>query len=776
MAVRPTNPRARLCAATALAGAVLLAACGGGGGVSPTPAPPITSTPPPTPTPAPTPAPTPTPTPTGINFNTAEYQRSNAATQMSAITAYNRGATGSGVTVAVLDSGVDVENPEFAGRIHAASQDATGNGRTIDDTDGHGTSVSAVALAGKNDSGIHGVSFASTLLALRTDTPGSCVGDDDGCSHNDNALARAIDIAIANGTRVINMSLGGSAANSNLRAAIGRATNAGAIVVISAGNDGSSEPDPLSLVANDPVARNQVIIAGSIGTAADPNAISTFSNRAGSGAQHYVAAPGYRVRSFDEAGTGFLYSGTSYAAPSVSGAVALLFSAFPNLTAAQIVEILFNSATDGGAPGTDSEFGRGIVSLSRAFQPIGATSLPGSAIPVTGDNATLGGALGDGVQLGSALKGAVILDGYDRAFAVDLANTLNAAPVERPLAGRLADRSRGVSLGTDKRYLFLNLKPATSTRPWVGLAQMGVDARAADGVRARYGLIASKLDAKTRMGIAVGYGAETLLGSMTGSRPDGAFIAGASPLADSGLAARDGRSAAMTRQVGRWTLGLAAGRATTRDPRAASFAPEDGGTVDTLAIEASRRLGGLDLIFGLSQMRENGSVLGSWSGPALGFEGATTRFASVRAAIPVGSGFMIGAGARHGWTDARLGSGLVASADGIRSLGFQFDVSKVGLFGPDRLDFRIAQPLRVGGGRARLLVPVDYDYATLGTVYDTRFANLTPSGREIDVEAAYSLALFGGEVGAHLYWRSEPGHVATRADDVGAALRFSVGF
>lgn len=774
MIFRPMSSTACLRAATALAGSALLVACGGGG-VSPTPPPPITQTPTPVPTPAP--APTPTPTPTAVNYNTAEYNRSNAATQISAIAAYTRGATGDGVTVAVLDSGVDMENPEFAGRIHPASQDATGNGRSIDDSDGHGTSVSGVALAAKNDSGVHGVSFAASLLALRTDAPGSCTGDDDGCSHNDSALARAIDIAVSSRARVINMSLGGSAANAQLRNAIARATAAGAIVVISAGNDGNPEPDPLALVANDPLARNQVIIAGSIGTAGDPNAISTFSNRAGSGAGHYVAAPGYRVRSFDELGDGYLYSGTSYAAPGVSGAVALLFSAFPNLTAAQVVDILFTSANDAGATGTDGEFGRGIVNLGRAFQPIGATSLAGSAVPVSGDNATLGGAMGDGVQLGSALQGAVILDGFDRAFAVDLASTLNAAPVPRPLAGRLADRSRGISIGNDGRHLFLNLTPATSTRPWVGLAQIGVDANAADQVRARYGLVAGRLGANSRMGIAVGYGAETLLGSMTGGNPDGAFITGANPLVETGFARRDGRSAAVTRQAGAWSLGLAAGRARAADPRRAAFDARREGSVDTVAIEAGRRVGPVDLKLGLSQMRESDSVLGSWSGPALGLDGAVTRFASLQARLPLGSGLTFGAGARHGWTDARLGQGLLTSAAGIRSFGFQFDLARAGVFGgSDRIDLRIAQPLRVSGGRARLSVPVGYDYATRATTYDSRVTGLAPSGREIDVEAAYSLALFGGEFGAHLYWRNDPGHVAALGDDVGAALRFRLGF
>ncbi|MFC3712704.1 S8 family peptidase [Sphingoaurantiacus capsulatus] len=776
-----SSSKVRMRAATALAGAVFLTACGGGGGggTATIPTPPAGSATP-TPTPvvlAPTPAPTPTPTPTpaSINYNTTEYTRSSGAVHMNAITAYNRGATGAGVTVAVLDSGVDTDSAEFSGRIHTASQDIAGSGRGIDDSDGHGTSVAATLLAARNDNAIQGAAFGATLLALRTDTVGSC-GSTDGCQHSDNSLARAIDVAVTSGARVINMSLGGSSANANLRNAIARATTAGAIVVISAGNDGAAQPDPLALIATDMVARNQVIIAGSVGTALDPAAMSSFSNKAGTGAARYLAALGYRVRSFDNTGQSFLYSGTSYAAPQVSAAAALLISAFPNLTAAQVVELLFTSATDGGVAGTDPDFGRGILSLTRAFQPIGGTSLAGSAIPVTDDNGILGGAFGDGVQLGSALQGAVILDGFDRAFAIDLAGTIAAAPVQRPLAGRLADRTRGVGVGGDNGYLFLNIAPATSTRPWVGLAQIGVDSQAGDRMQATSGLIASRLDATTRMGVAVGYGAETLLGSMTGGNPDGAFITGADPLTAAGFAAHDRTSTAFTRQAGRWSLGFAASHARANDPRRFGFDRQREGSVDTVAIEAARRVGPVELRLGVSQMNESDSVLGSWSGPALGLQGARTRFANIHAKLPLGSGFILGAGARQGWTNAETGGGLVTRADGIRSFGFQFDVAKERLFGGDRFDLRIAQPLRVSGGSLQLAVPVDYDYATLATRFENRSANLTPSGRELDVEAAYSVTLLGGEVGTHVYWRNEPGHVAARRDDLGAALRYRVGF
>jgi subtilisin family serine protease len=150
------------------------------------------------------------------------------------------GDTGRGVTAGIVDSGIDATNPEFAGRISAASADLAGR-RGIQDEGGHGTAVAAVFGAARNDAGPLGIAYGSTLLVLRTDDAGTCVSEG-GCKHSENGIARAIDVAIQNRARVINISLGGDAGGSAFVAAINRATAAGTIVVISAGNDG--KPDP----------------------------------------------------------------------------------------------------------------------------------------------------------------------------------------------------------------------------------------------------------------------------------------------------------------------------------------------------------------------------------------------------------------------------------------------------------------------------------------------------------------------------------------------------
>ena len=247
---------------TSIIFALSVSACGsggGGGGISSTPAPPPAIAPP-------APPPPPPPPPPASNFNTAEYQRSNGAVQAQAIAAYNAGASGAGIIAGVVDSGIDIDSPEFVGKIHPQSADFAGT-RGLQDEGGHGTAVSSVLLGAKNDIESHGVAFGATLLVLRTDTVGTCTDPDPdaGCTHNDNNMARAVDRAVSVGARVINMSLGGSPMNSTLRAAVDRATAAGIVFVISAGNEFDTDPatavnpDPMALTALDPIARGQIL-------------------------------------------------------------------------------------------------------------------------------------------------------------------------------------------------------------------------------------------------------------------------------------------------------------------------------------------------------------------------------------------------------------------------------------------------------------------------------------------------------------------------------------
>ena len=343
MSVRFMPPRRVLALAVACSGLSLLAGCGGGGGVSSTPAP--APAPSPTPTPAPTPTPTPTPSPSATNFITSEYNRSDGPSFHNVVTAWQQGATGKGVTLAIVDSGIDTSNTEFAGRISPASADVVA-GRGLVGEDDHGTQVALVAAAARNNSGIVGIAFDATIQMLRADSPGTCTdtsADEPGCKFDDSDIARGVDRAVAAGARVINLSLGGSAPDAEMRAAIGRAAAAGVVVVVSAGNDGDSTEAGIDPNNPDPFAtglrqsgNGNVIIAGSVGSG---GTISSFSNRAGNESTWVLMGLGERVCCVYEGSQiknsgGFVtvVNGTSFAAPQITGAVALLAQAFPNLT------------------------------------------------------------------------------------------------------------------------------------------------------------------------------------------------------------------------------------------------------------------------------------------------------------------------------------------------------------------------------------------------------------------------------------------------------------
>jgi hypothetical protein len=669
------------------------------------------------------------------------------------------------VIAAVIDSGVNPSSPEFAGRISAASQDVSA-ARGLGDDGGHGTAVSGVLLAAKNETGIHGMAFDANLLALRTDTPGSCTAEGD-CTHSDNAIARALDIAAAQGAKVANISLGGSPANSTLRSAIGRATAGGMVIVMSAGNGSAGNPSELALIATDSLARNQIIIAGSHGRG---KTISGFSNRAGATAQQFVTALGEEVQSFDENGQAFLYSGTSFSAPYVSGAVALLAQAFPNLTGAQIVQLLLESADDLGSAGTDSVYGRGALNIGRAFQPSGQTSLAGTqtAISLTAAQATLSPAMGDaGAQTS---MGAIILDGFDRAFAVDLAAQVRNARPQSSLAGTLTRPMRGASLGSGDTSVAVSITGGT--------AMQSLALTPGDAVRARAtaGIVASRIDRKTSMALGFGQSATSVAGRLIG-RSAPAFLVARGPEDALGFD-RQGQSAAtLRRHVGR--LGLTAsaesGRGLLFRERLGVRDPYLRSPYALFALGADRRFGGLSIAGTLSRLAEERTVLGARFGPLFGGGGSMTWFADVGADWALGAGWSVGAAARQGRTRMEAG-GLLVRRPSLRSDGFSFDIAKIGLFGGDEIAFRLAQPLRVARGSLGFSLPVGYDYTTEAVAFAGQRLDLRPSGRELDVEASYARMFLGGRLDANLFWRREPGHYALAPDDLGGALRWRLGF
>jgi hypothetical protein len=352
-----------------------------------------------------------------------EYTRSWGVAGIKTVKAWEYGATGAGIRVGVVDTGIDLNQTDLKNNISPLSRDMeTGRpNQTIAAEERHGTRVSGIIAHEFNGSGTVGVAFKSTIISYRADREGTCeeVGTDKGCKLPETNIARGVDSAIADGVRVINLSLGGSTSTgSSLTAALLRATNAGIVVVASAGNDATADPEFPAQLSIDPRFRGLIIAAGSTDTA---EALSTFSAKAGVARTNYLVAPGTDIIADCDATSCWRLSGTSFSAPHISGSLALLFQAFPSLTGTQAVDILYRTARDLGTTGTDDTFGRGIIDLERAFSPLGATatsSSSGEAVRVDLFDGIAGQAFGDAFTQ-DGLSTAV-LDEYQRPFNVSL--------------------------------------------------------------------------------------------------------------------------------------------------------------------------------------------------------------------------------------------------------------------------------------------------------------------------------------------------------------------
>ena len=720
---------------------------------------------------------TPTPRPAG-GYDTLEYRNSNAAVVSGALPAYDGGWTGRGVKLGVIDSGINPALSEFSGRIDPASRDVTGANRPLADEDGHGTAVAATAAAAKDGVYIHGLAPDATVVVMRADTAGTCASTDpdEECSFGDPAIATGVRVATDAGAKVINLSLGGEAPGAPLLGAFSYAVGKGVVLVISAGNDGDKpegvNADPFAAV---PAAQfaGSVIVAGSVGTfngdlrtTTGTDTISPFSNRAGASANYTLMALGAGVKTINQDGSRFFYSGTSFSAPTISGAVALLAQAYPNLTGQQIVKILFASADDLGAAGIDSTYGRGRLNVARAFQPIGTATLAGTAVAVAASS-TAPAPVGDA---GGKALGAIILDGFSRPFAVDLAAGLRQAPQQPLLARSLTGSVQTAGASAGPVSLAMTVTRRTDLRQGFALAQTGIGPQDLRQARLVAGTMVAKIDNHTAVALGFKDGARAMQRRLSGVSP-GAFLTARDVTAEPGFDASRGSAMAVRHQLGSVGVTLAGESGQVARSLRPSLARPDAGYRST-NLTIDRRFGSTGVSAGLTRLDEDRTVLGGEFTAALGgVQGARTTFLDLETRRDLGRGWSAALSARQGWTS--FGSGA------FQTRAYGLDLAKAGLLtGDDLLGFRLSQPLKVVGGGLDLLLPTAWSFDTMSpTVQQTRFG-LTPSGRELDAELGYSRRLQGGKawLGTNLFARRQPGHIAAAPADVGGAIRYSLGF
>lgn len=708
-----------------------------------------------------------------------------------AITAYQAGATGQNILAGVIDDGIDEDSPEFAGRISSQSGDFAGS-RGINGEGTHGTNVAQVLLGGKNNVGTFGIAFNANLLVLRADRPGSCAtedptNDESGCRFPETAIAAGLDRAVSAGARVVNISLGGEdPPGATLRAAVSRATAAGIIVIVSAGNEGDTtangndpnNPDRFAQGLRD-AGGGLVVIAGSV----DENrAISDFSNRAGSYAGSYLTALGegvccaYKDGALETEGNFvFVLNGTSFAAPQVAGAVALIAQAFPNLSSQQIVQLLYQSARDAGAAGDDAIYGQGILDIARAFQPAGATTLTGTSTAVALDAplGVLGGPMGDAGASGTM---GLVTDSFGRAFNVDFGGSLGQRRPDFKLSGAIGGLIRQQSAASSSLALSLVTAPGMGGSD----ALAGLSIHDAQRARTLAASVMTRIDARTRIGFAAGRGTGGLLAGERGESSHAMLIGDAAP-EGLGFAASPEVGSLIRHKINNNQYvniilenGWVSGSRWQDDPLLRYRSGRDS-RYQRVGAAWDARFGPAQVAVGASWLRESDSLLGARLGPVFGGGGATSLVGDASVTFDMRDDWQIAAAWRQMWTrpDSR---GLIAGG-ALWSTAFSFDIAKAGLLRPDdRAALRIAQPLRVARGGIDLMLPVAYDYASGHTDFGRRTYNLAPTGRELVVETSYAMSLLGGDLVANLWWRQDPSHIAAMPDDQGAALRFTLGF
>jgi subtilisin family serine protease len=311
-------------------------------------------------------------------------------------------STGTGIRVAILDTGVDATHPDLTGHFDLpammpdmVNSSDLNNPTLVPDSDphGHGTHVSGIVAATDNTQGVVGGAPGVTLVPVRVL---NSVGN--GSYSNVAAgILWAADVSKGN-ARVISMSLGGSDDGGTVGAALATIedpTNAQythPVVVIAAGNTGCATPsypaiyagtNPYQPVTAPHTGFRQVLTVsavckpgttGSCPTAnpfpTDAYRLATFSSLAwnGSGAATGITAPGVEINSTWPGGTYNVLSGTSMATPFVAAAAALVFAHCSADTSTQVVARLENSADDLGPVGPDKLYGFGMLDADNAVK------------------------------------------------------------------------------------------------------------------------------------------------------------------------------------------------------------------------------------------------------------------------------------------------------------------------------------------------------------------------------------------------------------------------
>ena len=718
------------------------------------------------------------------SFDTTEFQANYGLASINALTAYDNSGTGSGITVAVIDTGIDQTHTDLTGNTSASSASAGSIASSVQDTNGHGTQVAGIIAAARNSVDTHGVAFSSTLLAVKISEDGTATNAD---------LAAGVDFAVAQGVKVINMSFASAAFNSTVATSVQAAVDAGIIVVAASGNDGNSQADQVARLANCEGASNCAAFNSfdakglmlAVGATDSSNAIASFSNLAGDTGSAFLVAPGVSIVTTANGGGTTTVSGTSFSAPHVAGAVAIILQRFPSLTAKQAVTLLLSSATDLGATGTDTTFGVGLLNLQAAFSAQGVSSIPmaanvkGASVHLADSKVMLGSAFGDALSEQAFLAEAIILDAYQRAYYVDLRNRIVAGTATLVAMSFLQSSDNTVIEAPAPAGISFDFDVTGVHKVRLSDQEMGFAHHLEDNLKAREQIGALRFSAdinrQTGMRLALRSSPLALFGdNVTGAVSSNLFFntgwTSAPQLSMLGLGSSLSLSKTFDRQT---SLDVGFHQSNGADQ-------SDTGRGYLGQVRVSHGFdNGLRLGLGAGYVTEKEAMFRSKSSGAFGqTEDNHSQYYSLSAARSLTKDLTVFAS----YTEATAqpvfsGDSLFSNWGRVQANAFSAGITRQSAFAAgDKLGLTLGQPLRVYRSGVDLTLPTGRDLD--GNISQaTRRVDLGPTGRQMDIQLAYRRSLgASSSIRTFSTVSLQPGHDRNARPEVAAGLKWGMNF
>ena len=759
-------------------------------------------------------------------FETDEYEAMGALAMINASSAYARGATGAGIAVGVIDSGVYEEHIEFAqgsdNKVEYAGSDYSSGNPRSDDAIGHGTLVAGIIAANRDgtlvSSGInmHGVAFDASILAYEIplgsgsgpydplDVEQINFSDDNYFANRFNTMADQVDI--------INLSFGFSGVVTSYTAAQvesafgltidalaqqNKSRSERSIFVFSAGNAWNEIDDEGNTVDADspelmpglpylfPELKDHMLAVAAVD---DKGEIAFYSNRCGVAADYCLVAPGggdgngngnvetdERIwgptppDSGAEAGVHYYGGaiGTSFAAPVVSGSLALLKQMFPTVGNHELAARLLTTANKTGIYSDSSIYGQGLLDLDAATRPVGALGVASgnslnSGLSDIGANTISVSGAGLGNSLVSALQGhtMALFDQQGFPFLSD-ASQLVQQSLPLSAVSRLQHHEQQLSNGT---RLQLGKSSSLMTNPGSGLQsdylalQFGSRPNAyAD----HQNTIDRFMGINANPGWFFGVYADAFV-TPDQSRDDSSFTAPWLSFARNGWSS----GGAMDLGLGKLRIGMFEGsqfkNSATDDLLTGHSEHHSNGSLLEYALWSPA----FSLNFQRGFISEDDSFLGASFGQNLGqLKNSGTEFFGLNGHVQLNSNWQGIFAVYLGTTESGLGGNGLVENSGLFNLDNSVNSNSwsLGLNSSpdwqtdDRLSISLNQPLRVQSGQGSLQLATGRT-TDRQVIYETVNFDLQPQGREQQLELLYQFKLGDIRAATRVEYTYQPHH------------------